>query len=109
MDILGPFIDIIVSKFDILMVHFAQGWIGYKVLFWGGTVLVCLGVVVGIGHTVLEGILISGMYVTFGLLIMKIFPHALPIYSLVVVGWSLLLIKVTDSSTPGCRESLTDG
>ena len=91
MEMLDPIIDIIVSLFNFLMIYFAQGWVGYKIIFWSGTVLVCLGVVVGIGHTVLEGIVMAGMYVAWGMIIMKFFPHIFPIYTMVVVGVFLLI------------------
>jgi hypothetical protein len=73
----------------IAMVYLTSGWIGYKVILWGSAVFVFFGVIIGIGQSAVEGILVTGVFTGTGYFILRTVPGFFPIYSGVLTGGSL--------------------
>jgi K+-sensing histidine kinase KdpD len=50
---------IISAAFGVAITHLAIGWVGKDIVLWGCIVLIFFGIVIGIGHTVIEGIVVA--------------------------------------------------
>jgi hypothetical protein len=61
---------------------------------WGSAVFVFLGIVVGIRHSALEGIVSTGVYAAAGYMILNTIPQFLPIFGGAFVGISLCGIVI---------------
>ena len=80
---------LVLSGACVTVAYLSSGWVGLQITLWGSAVLVPFGVVYGIGHTVIEGIVVAGLYTVVGYFILKMMPQILPIYCGVLVSTSI--------------------
>jgi hypothetical protein len=76
------------------LAYLTSGWVGYEVTLWGCAVFVFFGIVVGIRHSALEGIVGTGVFAAAGYMILKTIPQFLPIFVGALAGMSLLGIVI---------------
>jgi hypothetical protein len=69
--------------------YFTSGWFGYKVTLWGSAVFIFFGAIVGIKQSVLEGLIVTGVYTGAGYFILRTIPEFFPIFAGVLAGGSL--------------------
>jgi hypothetical protein len=85
---------IISTAFGVAITYLAVGWVGKDIVLWGCIVLIFFGIVIGIGHTVIEGIVIAAILGAGG----YFFVNKIPTFVLYVpgalAGFSIFMIVV---------------
>ena len=81
-------IALVLAGLGVALAWMISGWVGYAVPMWGCAVLVFFGIVLGIRHSALEGIILTGVYLGIGYMILKTMPQVLPIFSGALAGFS---------------------
>jgi len=80
--------------FGMAITHLAVGWVGKDIVLWGCVVLIFFGIVIGIGHTVIEGIVIAAILGAGG----YFFVNKIPAFVLYVpgalAGFSIFMIVI---------------
>jgi hypothetical protein len=71
---------IISAAFGIVITYLAVGWVGKDIALWGCAVLIFFGVVIGVRHTVIEGIILTAVFAGGGYFVLKKIPVLLPIF-----------------------------
>jgi hypothetical protein len=88
---LGAFIS---AAFGMVIAYLAVGWVGKDIVLWGCIVLIFFGIVIGIGHTVIEGIVIAAILGAGG----YFFVNKIPAFVLYVpgalAGFSIFMIVI---------------
>jgi hypothetical protein len=92
--LLSILIALVLAALGVSLAYLTSGWVGYEVTLWGCAVLVLFGVVLGIGHSALEGIFFAGVYTAVGYFILKTVPQILPIFGGVFAGMSIYAIVI---------------
>jgi hypothetical protein len=85
---------LVLTGLGIAMVHLTSGWIGYQWTIWGCAILVFISIVAGIGHTVIEGIVVTGIFAGLSYLILINMPELLPIICGAIAGFNLYMIII---------------
>ena len=89
--ILGAIISAI---FGIVITYLVVGWVGKDIVLWGCIVLIFFGIVIGIGHTVIEGIVVAAILGAAG----YFFMNKIPVLGLYVpgalAGFSIFMIVI---------------
>ena len=88
-------IALVLAGLGIALASQTSGWFGYAVTLWGSAVFVFFGIVFGIRHSALEGIVFTGVYVGVCFIILKTIPQILPIFSGALAGMSLCGIIIS--------------
>jgi hypothetical protein len=83
---------IISAAFGIVITYLAVGWVGKDIALWGCAVLIFFGVVIGVRHTVIEGIILTAVFAGGGYFVLKKIPVLLPIFPGAFAGFSIFMI-----------------
>ena len=68
------------------IVYWISGWIGYQWTLWGCAVIVFFVFVIGIGETIIDGLVPTAVITILNYIAMKVKPELLPIIAGVLVG-----------------------
>ena len=99
---------IISAAFGIVITHLAVGWVAKDIVLWGCIVLIFFGIVIGIGHTVIEGIVVAAILGAGGYFFMNKIPAFVLYVPGAFAGFSIFMIVmglIAESKEAPLREA----
>ena len=87
-------VELALACLGVALAYLITEWVEVEVILWSCAVFVFFGIVIGIRHTVIEGIVFTGVYTAVGYMILKTIPQYLPIYGGAFAGMSLFGIVI---------------
>jgi hypothetical protein len=85
---------IISAAFGVAITHLVVGWVGKDIVLWGCIVLIFFGVVIGIGHTVIEGIVVAAILGAGGYFFLNKIPAFVLYFPGALAGFSIFMIVI---------------
>jgi hypothetical protein len=85
---------IISTAFGVAITHLAVGWVGKDIVLWGCIVLIFFGIVIGIGHTVIEGIVVAAILGAGAYFFLEKIPVFLLYVPGALAGFSIFMIVI---------------
>lgn len=79
-------VSLISAVFCFAIVYWISGWIGYQWTLWGCAVFVFFTFVIGIGETLIDGLVPAVVITILNYIIMKVKPELMPIIGGALVG-----------------------